>query len=59
MEEEDFYEIWEEVGFGESPSEEPVWFEFIVSEELGGWGVVMTYDESFENFYLWTGYDIC
>jgi hypothetical protein len=27
------------------PSEEPVWYEFIVSEEVESWAVVMSYDE--------------
>lgn len=44
----------------DGPSEEPVWYEFIVNEEVDSFAVVMTYDETYENLYLWTANnDIC
>jgi hypothetical protein len=32
----------------------PVWYNFIVNEELNTWAVIATYDEEFNLFYLWT-----
>jgi hypothetical protein len=44
----------------DGPSEQPVWYSFIVSEEVDSWAVVMTYDEDYEQLYLWTAAnDIC
>ena len=40
---------------GSSEEEMPVWYNFIVNDEMGSWAVVATYDEEFESFYLWTG----
>ena len=45
---------------GDLPSEEPVWYEFIVSDDVESWAVVMSYDENMQEFYLWTAAnDIC
>lgn len=39
---------------------EPLWYEFVVNEEVGSWGVVMTYDETLQEFYLGTASnDVC
>jgi hypothetical protein len=34
--------------------EEPVWYNFIVNDDLATWAVIATYDEEMEAFYLWT-----
>jgi len=47
---------------GEYASEEemPLWYNFIVSEEVGTYAVIATYDEDFAVFYLWTpSDDVC
>ena len=45
---------------GDLPSEEPVWYEFIVNDDVESWAVVMSYDEGMQEFYLWTAAnDIC
>lgn len=33
---------------------DPLWYEFIVNDEVDSWALVMTYDENFSEFYLWT-----
>ena len=38
----------------------PVWYNFIVNDELEAWAVIATYEEDFSVFYLWTPDDtIC
>jgi hypothetical protein len=32
----------------------PVWYNFIVNEDLNTWAVIATYDMEFQKFYLWT-----
>jgi len=32
----------------DEPSEQPIWYRFIVSEEVDSWAVVMTYDVKYE-----------
>lgn len=32
----------------------PVWYSFIVNEEVNSWAVIATYDEEYNKFYLWT-----
>lgn len=40
--------------------EEPVWYNFIINEELESYAVVATYEEDLSVFYLWTpGNDTC
>jgi len=49
----DFYQYQsEEQGYYEEIT--PVWYNFIVSEELYSWAVIATYDPAFNKFYLWT-----
>jgi hypothetical protein len=36
---------------------EPVWYNFIVNNEMESWAIIATYDEEFELFYLWTPED--
>jgi hypothetical protein len=35
----------------------PLWYNFIVNDDLPGWGVIAAYDEDSEAFYLWTPTD--
>jgi len=37
--------------------EMPVWYNFIVSDELSTWAVIATYEDDFSVFYLWTPSD--
>ena len=37
--------------------EEPVWYNFIVNDDLEAWAVIATYDPEFNEFYLWTPQD--
>jgi hypothetical protein len=34
--------------------EEPVWYNFIVNDDLETWAIIATYEEDFSVFYLWT-----
>jgi hypothetical protein len=44
----------DESGDGE---EDPVWYNFIINEELESWAVLATWDEDFETFYIWNALD--
>jgi hypothetical protein len=37
--------------------EEPLWYSFIVNEEMGGWAVISLWDDSMQEFWLWTPED--
>jgi hypothetical protein len=41
----------------EGGEEEPVWYNFIVNEEMESWAIIATYDEDYDVFYLWTPAD--
>jgi hypothetical protein len=43
--------------FEPSCEEEPIWYNFIVNEELESWAVIATYDEEHKVFFLWNGAD--
>jgi hypothetical protein len=34
--------------------EDPVWYQFIVNDEIGSYAVIATWDEEYEVFYVWT-----
>ena len=43
-----------------SGSDEPLWYNFIVNDDVGSWGLFMTYEEDFSQFILYTAAeDIC
>lgn len=41
-------------------SDEPLWYSFIVSDVIGSWAMLMTFEEDFSTFYLYTpSEDMC
>ena len=52
--------VYDNADYYQDEGEEPLWYEFVVSEDVESWAVVMTYDENLSEFYLWTAADdIC
>jgi hypothetical protein len=48
--------MYEEV-IEDEEEEWPVWYNFIVNDEMESWAVIGTYEEDLSVFYLWTPSD--